>query len=82
MTTRTTTRDYDEDECGGCRGCCEDEDEEPMFYEVTCPACSNTITIDEDVLALGSIECPNCGETLEFDGVEEDEESEEPRDEE
>ena len=80
--------DYDEDEdfdeCDGCCGCDGDVDagEEPTFYEVTCPACSNTITIDEDVLALGSIECPNCGETLEFDGVEEDEESEEPRDEE
>ena len=58
--------DEDEDECCGC--CCEDEDEdeEPVFYEVTCPACENTITIDEDVLNLGSIECPNCGETLEF----------------
>ena len=41
-----------------------------MFYEVTCPACGNTITIDEDVLDLGAIECPNCGETLEFEGVE------------
>ena len=60
--------DEDEDECCGC--CCEDEDEdeEPVFYEVTCPACENTITIDEDVLNLGSIECPNCGETLEFEG--------------
>ena len=68
----------DEDECCGC--CCdeEDEDEEPVFYEVTCPACENTITIDEDVLSLGAIECPNCGETLEFEGVEplEDEEDE------
>lgn len=61
--------DEDEDECCGC--CCEDEDEdeEPVFYEVTCPACENTITIDEDVLNLGSIECPNCGETLEFEGI-------------
>ena len=68
----------DEDECCGC--CCdeEDEDEEPVFYEVTCPACENTITIDEDVLSLGAIEYPNCGETLEFEGVEplEDEEDE------
>lgn len=46
------------------------DDEDAVFYEVTCPACENTITIDEDVLDLGSIECPNCGETLEFDGVE------------
>ena len=68
----------DEDECCGC--CCdeEDEDEEPVFYEVTCPACENTITRDEDVLSLGAIEGPNCGETLEFEGVEplEDEEDE------
>lgn len=40
---------------------------EPVFYEVTCPACEKTITVDEDVLALGKIECPNCGEILEFD---------------
>ena len=63
--------DLDEDEDDD-----EDEDEEPVFYEVTCPACENTITIDEDVLNLGSIECPNCGETLEFEGIEEDEEPE------
>ena len=74
--------DYDEDEdfdeCDGCCGCDGDAgaEEEPTFYEVTCPACSNTITIDEDVLDLGSIECPNCGETLEFDGIEEDDEPE------
>lgn len=45
----------------------EDEDEEPVFYEVKCPSCNNEITIDEEVLDLGSIECPNCKETLEFD---------------
>lgn len=71
--------DYDEededDECDGCCGCCDDE--EPVFYEVTCPACGNTITIDEDVLDLGSIECPNCGEELEFDGIEVDEDEDE-----
>ena len=40
---------------------------EPVFYEVTCPACGKTITVDEEVLALGKIQCPNCGEMLEFD---------------
>lgn len=59
--------DYDEDDYDD-----EDEDEfwddeEPVFYEVTCPACENTITIDEDVLLTGAIACPNCSETLEFD---------------
>lgn len=42
-------------------------DDEPVFYEVVCPSCDNEITIDEDVLDLGSIDCPNCGEKLEFD---------------
>ena len=54
-----------------------DEDEEPLFFEVTCPACDNTITIDEDVLNLGAIQCPNCGEMLEFEDVEDIEDEEE-----
>lgn len=53
---------HGEDSC-----CCGHHHDEPIFYEVTCPACEKTITVDEDVLALGKIECPNCGETLEFD---------------
>ena len=61
--------DWDDDDGECC--CCGDE---PVFYEVTCPACGNTITIDEDVLDLGAIECPNCGETLEFDGIATDDE--------
>jgi len=44
----------------------------PLFYAVSCPRCSNEITIDEDVLALGEIDCPNCGERLEFDLEDED----------
>ena len=71
--------DEDDDYCGCC---CDDEDEdededdedeEPMFFEVTCPSCNKTITIDEDVLNLGSIQCPNCGEMREFDFDETDE---------
>ena len=62
--------DEDEDWDDEDEGCCCCGGEEPVFYEVTCPACGNTITIDEDVLDLGAIECPNCGETLEFEGVE------------
>ena len=45
----------------------DDTDGEPVFFEVKCPSCGNEITIDEDVLDLGSIECPNCKEKLEFD---------------
>ena len=60
--------------------CCDDEcedDEYPLFFEVTCPSCDNTITIDEDVLDLGKIQCPNCGEMLEFDldSIEDEDES-------
>ena len=51
----------------------DEDDEEPLFFEVTCPACENTITVDEDVLNLGSIQCPNCGEMLEFEFDEDDE---------
>ena len=51
-----------------------DEDEEPLFFEVTCPACENTITVDEDVVNLGTIQCPNCGEMLEFEFDEDEEE--------
>lgn len=50
----------------GCEGCdCEDYDDE--LFEVTCPQCEETITIDSQVVEEGSIECPNCGAQLEFD---------------
>lgn len=50
----------DDDDCD-C-----DCDEDPL-YEVTCPQCSDTIYLDEDMLVEGEIACPNCGEKLEFD---------------
>lgn len=50
---------YDED--------AEEEDEDDLFYEVTCPTCKETICLSEDVLLKGEIDCPNCGESLEFD---------------
>lgn len=50
--------DDDECDCG-----CEDDD----LYEITCPKCNNSITVDFDVIAAGGILCPNCGEPLEFD---------------
>ena len=39
----------------------------PTFYTVNCPSCGNEITVDNDVLGLGTIDCPSCGEKLEFD---------------
>lgn len=55
---------YDDDDCDcGC-DCCDDECEE---YEVECPNCGETITVDEDTVMQGKFECPNCGEVLEFE---------------
>lgn len=65
-------------ECGcGC-GCEGDDEDYPLFFEVTCPGCENTITVDEDVLELGTIQCPGCGEMLEFDldSIEDEDEAE------
>ena len=50
----------------------EDEDEDDasydsVLYDVTCPVCGEEVTIDEGMLAQGSIDCPHCGETLEFE---------------
>lgn len=53
---------YDDDE-DDCDCCCDDDD----VYEVECPKCHDTIYLDADMLADGSIDCPNCGEKLEFD---------------
>lgn len=39
----------------------------PLFYTVCCPDCQNEITIDDEVLQLGTISCPNCNETLELE---------------
>lgn len=45
----------------------DEDDEDDVFYEVTCPTCNETICLSEDVLLKGEIDCPNCGESLEFD---------------
>ncbi len=60
--------DYVCDEFDGCSCCGEDyDDDEEEYFEVTCPSCNETITINSEILEDGEIECPNCGETLEFD---------------
>ena len=60
----------------GCGRCCgpedeEDDEEEPVFFDVTCQSCGKTITVDEDIFDLGTVQCPNCGEMM-FFGEEED----------
>ncbi len=51
---------YDDEECD----CCGGDDE---LYEIECPACHDTIYLDEYDLEEEGIECPNCGTPLEFD---------------
>ena len=62
--------DWDDEEA-------EDWDGETTFYECECPACGETVTFDEAVLAKGSIQCPSCGETLEFEAGDGEDKSEE-----
>lgn len=45
----------------------DDDDEDKELYEVKCPACNDTVFIDEEMIEEGEMECPNCGELLEFD---------------
>ncbi len=52
----------------GCGCGCEDEDEDDFFYDVTCPSCNKTFTVEEDTILSGnSVKCPFCGEDIEFD---------------
>lgn len=55
---------YDDCEDGcDCDCGCDDEG----LYEVECPACHDTVYLDEDMLDDEGIDCPNCGTHLEFD---------------
>lgn len=48
-----------------------EEDDGPVQYEVTCPACGKTAVFEEDELLDGAPKCPNCGEPLDFEVTEE-----------
>ena len=50
----------------------DEDDEDPVFFEFTCSACGKTITVDEDVLELGTIQCPECGEMMDLELDEEE----------
>lgn len=54
-------------EHGGCCGGHGHHHHGGSLYEITCPGCDYTFTIDDEVLSLGSINCPSCGGVLEFD---------------
>ena len=53
----------DDDDCD-CDDCCDCDDE---VYEIECPACHDTIYLDEEMLDNEGMTCPNCGTELEFD---------------
>ncbi len=55
--------DCDDDDCDCCD--CED-DEDEIFYEVTCPACGEKVYFDETV-DPAEITCPACNEKFECD---------------
>lgn len=56
---------YEEDEDDDDCDCCGDEDDD--LYEIECPACHDTIYLDESMLEDEGMKCPNCGTELEFD---------------
>lgn len=60
--------DDDEDD-GECDCCCDGEDnaEEEISFEVTCPVCNADIALTEADLTKGEKKCPSCGEMLEFE---------------
>ena len=60
----------DDDDFEGCDGDCENCGGD--YFEVECPACGETICLDESVFGEESLECPACGEILEFDFDEEE----------
>lgn len=65
----------------------EDEDDEPeeeLHYELTCPNCGAVTEVDEDTLFSEDISCANCGAEFDIEFTEvddEDEDEEEPEEE-
>ncbi len=45
----------------------DDDGEEPVIYQLVCPACQGEILIDEDELDSDIITCPSCKAQLELD---------------
>ena len=76
----TDVEDYLTDCCDGCGDWYEDEDFDDEYedeaYEVECPYCKESFTVDYETVLDGSAPCPNCGELLDFEVEEYDEEPE------
>ena len=58
---------YGDDDCDCCDDDCDCCDDDEELYEIECPACRDTVYLDEDMLSEDGITCPNCGTELEFD---------------
>ena len=60
----------------------EEPDDGPARYEVTCPACGNTVYVSEDDLDAGEAICPSCNVAFEVALADEDDDEapEEPDD--
>ena len=59
---------FDEDEDD------ESEDYDDDWFEVECPACGETLVIDDEALADGEVECPKCGSRYAMDLSDDEEE--------
>lgn len=54
-----------------------DEDDDPL-YEVDCPECGKSFSIDEDTMLNGNdLKCPFCGHEIKFELFDEDDYSDE-----
>lgn len=67
---------YDDDDCDCCDDdcCCDDDD---TMFELECPACHETIYLDESVFDSDEeVVCPACGAVLEDLTIDETEDDE------
>lgn len=52
----------------------DDYDDDEEEFEVECPLCNTSFTVDAETALNGTVPCPNCGEMLEFEVEEADDE--------
>jgi transcription elongation factor Elf1 len=55
----------------------DEDDDEPIQYEITCPNCGAVTVVDEEALDEDELHCSKCGASLEIEVEDEDDEDEE-----
>lgn len=50
----------------------DEDDEDALMYETTCPQCHTTIDVNQHDVDAGSMICPICNANLEFDAIDAD----------